>query len=129
MKTKKLANRFKMVHLGNRNYLGNTTPNCPAIPVTEKKDLIVPIIAIKDGCLVITVTENQSKLWSITLTGGEDLDEVSKDAVFYQLAQRYVWLGTKKEKMDLLVEIENAFDIFVLLPIFLQLSVDKVYFF
>ena len=60
-----------------------TLPNCPAIPVTEKKDLVVPEIAIKDGCLVITVTENQSKLWSITLTGGEDLDEVSKDAVFY----------------------------------------------
>ena len=81
--------------------------NCPAIPVTEKKDSIIPIIAIKDGCLVITVTENQSKLWSITLTGGEDLDEVGKDAVFYQLAQRYVWLGSKKEKMDLLIEIEN----------------------
>ena len=24
MKTRKLANRFKMVQLGNRNYLGNT---------------------------------------------------------------------------------------------------------
>ena len=35
------------------------------------------------------------------------MDEVSKDAVFYQLVQRYVWLGTKKEKMDLLIEIEN----------------------
>jgi len=35
------------------------------------------------------------------------LDEASKEAVFYQLAQRYVWLGTKKEKMDLLVEIES----------------------
>lgn len=84
-----------------------TNANCPAIPVTEKKDLVVSEIVIRDGCLVITVTENQSKLWSITLTGGEDLDEVSKDAVFYQLAQRYVWLGTKKEKMDLLIEIET----------------------
>jgi hypothetical protein len=35
------------------------------------------------------------------------LDEASKEAVFYQLAQRYVWLGTKKEKMDLLSEIES----------------------
>lgn len=62
---------------------------------------------IKAGCLIITVTENQSKLWSITLTGGEDLDEASKEAVFYQLSQRYVWLGSKKEKMDLLIEIED----------------------
>jgi hypothetical protein len=35
------------------------------------------------------------------------LDQDSKDAVFYQLALRYNWLETKKEKMDLLVEIES----------------------
>jgi hypothetical protein len=67
----------------------------------------VPIITLINGCLIITVTENHTKLWSITLTGSEVLDEASKEAVFYQLAQRYVWLGSKKEKMDLLLEIES----------------------
>ncbi len=84
-----------------------TTPNCPAIPVTEKTSSIVPEIVVFNGCLVITVTENGTKLWSITLTGSEVLDQDSKDAVFYQLALRYIWLETKKEKMNLLLEIEQ----------------------
>ena len=45
-------------------------------------------------------TEKGTKLWSITLTGSEVLDQDSKDAVFYQLALSYNWLETKKEKMD-----------------------------
>jgi hypothetical protein len=60
------------------------------------------------GCLVITVTENGTKLWSITLTGGEVLDRDGKEAVFYQLAHKYHWLETKKEKMDMLFEIEHV---------------------
>lgn len=61
-----------------------------------------------DGCLVITVTENDTKLWSITLSGGEDLDQDSKDAVFYQLAVKYNWLESKKAKMEFLVEVEQV---------------------
>ncbi len=60
-----------------------------------------------NGCLVIDVTENGSKLWSITLTGSEVLDQDGKDAVFYQLSLRYNWLETKKEKMSFLIEIEQ----------------------
>ena len=93
--------------------------NCPAIPVTEKLSSIIPEIVIFNGCLVITVTENGTKLWSITLTGGEVLDQDSKDAVFYQLALRYNWLETKKEKMDLLIEIEQ-----IILP---KLSIQKMH--
>lgn len=70
------------------------TPNCRAI----RRTLLA---------LVITVIENGTKLWSITLTGSEVLDQDSKDAVFYQLALRYNWLETKKEKMDLFIEIEQ----------------------
>lgn len=46
-------------------------------------------------------------LWSITLSGDEDLDKNSKDAVFHQLALKYNWLESKKEKMDFLIEIET----------------------
>ena len=93
--------------------------NCPAIPVTEKPTSIIPEIVVFNGCLVITVTENGTKLWSITLTGSEVLDQDSKDAVFYQLALRYNWLETKKEKMDLLIEIEQ-----IILP---KLSIQKMH--
>lgn len=36
------------------------------------------------------------------------MDQDSKEAVFYQLAVKYNWLETKKEKMDLLIEIEQV---------------------
>ena len=49
----------------------DTWSNCPAIPVTEKQSRIIPEIVAFNGCLVITVTENDAKLWSITLTGSE----------------------------------------------------------
>jgi hypothetical protein len=68
---------------------------------------------------VITVTENGSKLWSITLNGSEVVDQDSKDAVFYQLAVRYNWLETKREKMDFLVEIEE-----IILP---RLAIDRMH--
>ncbi|MBC7421202.1 MAG: hypothetical protein H7328_10785 [Bdellovibrio sp.] len=71
------------------------------------------------NCLVITVTENGTKLWSITLTGSEVFDQDSKDAVFYQLALRYNWLETKKEKMGILLEIEAV--------IFPKLGIHKMY--
>ena len=81
--------------------------NCLVKPVTEKTYLRFSFWEIVNGCLVITVTENATMLWSITLTGSEDLDQDSKDAVFHQLAERYNWLETKKEKMDCLIEIES----------------------
>lgn len=79
--------------------------NCLAIRVTEIKDSSSNIIAIRGGCLVITVTENQASLWSLTLSGGEVLDQTSKDAVFYELAQKYNWLESKKEKSEFLIEV------------------------
>jgi hypothetical protein len=79
----------------------------------------IPAITITDGCLVIEVTENGSKLWSITLTGSEVLDQAGKDAVFYQLAVRYNWLEHKKEKMNLLIEIEE-----IILP---KLGIERIH--
>jgi hypothetical protein len=35
------------------------------------------------------------------------LDQGGREAVFYQLAQKYNWLETKKEKMDFLIELEQ----------------------
>ena len=35
------------------------------------------------------------------------MDQDSKDAVFYQLAEKYNWLESKKEKMSFLIEIED----------------------
>lgn len=64
-------------------------------------------IEIFPGYLIITVTENQTTLWSISLTGGENLDQDSKDAVFYQLSLKYVWLSNKKEKQEFLDELEK----------------------
>lgn len=93
--------------------------NCLAIPVTEKTSLKIPIIDVFDGCLVITVTENGVRLWSITLTGRENLDQDGKDAVFYQLAEKYNWLETKKEKMSFLIEVEQ-----IVLP---RLSIGKMH--
>ncbi len=84
--------------------------NCPAIRVTENN---VETSHFEGGaggvfgCLVIAVTENSAKLWSITLTGSENLDQDGKEAVFYQLALKYNWLGSKKEKMNFLLEIEQ----------------------
>ena len=94
-------------------------PNCPAIPVTEKTRSKILERDSLNGCLVITVTENGSKLWSITLTGGEDLDQDGKEAVFYQLAMKYNWLETKKEKMDFLIEMES-----IILP---RLSIEPLH--
>lgn len=84
-----------------------TFPSCPAIPVTEKKESGISFSNDYAGCLIITVTENHSKLWSITLSGSEVLNEQSKDAVFFELASRYNWLTSKKEKMDFLQDIET----------------------
>jgi hypothetical protein len=84
-----------------------TSANCPAIRVTEKTTSEIPFLDEILGCLVITVTENQARLWSLTLSGGEVLDQTSKDAVFYELALKYNWLETKKEKMAFLIEIEQ----------------------
>jgi len=84
------------------------TTNCPAISVTEKSDLRFSKIDVLTGCLIITVTENGSKLWSIRIARGESLDQDGKEAVFHQLALRYNWLETKKEKMEFLVEIEEV---------------------
>ena len=88
-----------------------TSTNCPVISVTEK-DLRVSHSWVGGagggfGCLVIAVTENQVRLWSITLHGGEVLDAKSKAAIFHQLATRYMWLETKREKMDFLAELET----------------------
>lgn len=47
------------------------------------------------------------------------MDKDSKDAVFYQLAVKYNWLESKKEKMDFLVEVEE-----VVLP---KLSLPKMH--
>ncbi len=58
--------------------------NCPAIRVTEKTTSFISEMVVFDKCLVITVTENGTKLWSITLTESEVLDQATKDAVFYQ---------------------------------------------
>jgi len=82
--------------------------NCPVKPVTEKISREIARIDDFNGCLIITVTEKGSKLWSITLTGSEDLDQESKDAVFHQLALKYNWLETKKEKMEFLIQIEQV---------------------
>ena len=81
--------------------------NCPAISVTEKSNSKFSKIDVLTGCLIITVTENGSKLWSIRIARGESLDQDGKEAVFHQLAVRYNWLETKKEKMDFLIEIEQ----------------------
>ena len=81
--------------------------NCLVKPVTEIKHKIYPEIAIFDGCLIITVTENEAKLWSITITGRTVLDLKSKEALFCQLALRYNWSESKKERMDMLSEIEE----------------------
>ena len=81
--------------------------NCPAISVTEKSNSKFSEIDVLTGCLIITVTENGSKLWSIRIARGDSLDQDGKEAVFYQLALRYNWLESKKEKMDFLIEIEQ----------------------
>ncbi|MCB0350277.1 MAG: hypothetical protein KDD38_03780 [Bdellovibrionales bacterium] len=47
------------------------------------------------------------------------MDQDGKDAVFYQLAVKYNWLETKKEKMSFLVEIEQ-----IVLP---RLSIEKMH--
>lgn len=47
------------------------------------------------------------------------MDQDSKDAVFYQLAVKYNWLESKKEKMDFLIEIEQ-----IILP---RLSIDQMH--
>ena len=93
--------------------------NCPAIRVTEKTILRISIWSTNCGCLVITVTENSTTLWSITLNGSENLDRGSREAVFYQLSLKYNWLESKKEKMDLLIEIEQ-----IILP---KLSIEKMH--
>ena len=85
-----------------------TFTNCPAIPVTEIACSIIPKGSSSNGCLVIDVTENGAKLWSITLTGSENLDQDGREAVFYQLALKYNWLESKKEKMLFLIEIERV---------------------
>ena len=59
------------------------------------------------GCLIITVTEKGTKLWSITLHGGEVLDQSTKDEVFYQLSWKYNFLATKLERMRFLTELEE----------------------
>ncbi len=97
----------------------DTGANCPAIPVTEITRSEIPERDDFNGCLVITVTEKGSKLWSITLTGGEDLDQGGREAVFYQLAMKYNWLETKKEKMEFLIEMEN-----IILP---KLSIEAMH--
>ena len=84
-----------------------TLSNCLANPVTEKISLRVLKIDAATGCLIITVTENGAKLWSLTLTGSEVLNQDGKDAVFYELACSYNWLASKKEKMERLIEIEQ----------------------
>lgn len=93
--------------------------NCPAIRVTEITTSKVPKGGSFAGCLVIDVTENESILWSITLTGSENLDQDSKDAVFYELAVKYNWLESKKEKMDFLIQIED-----IILP---KLSIETMH--
>ena len=93
--------------------------NCPVIRVTEKVIIRISIWVTKCGCLIITVTENHTILWSITLNGSEMLDQDSKEAVFYQLSLKYNWLESKKEKMDFLVEIEQ-----IILP---KLSIERLH--
>lgn len=73
----------------------------------------------KYGCLIITVTENRTKLWSLILSGDEDLDTGSREAVFYELSLKYNWLESKKEKMDFLDEVEQ-----VVLP---KLSIEPMH--
>lgn len=51
------------------------------------------------------------KIWSLTLTGKENLDPDGKEADFYQLVIKYNWLETKKEKMGFLIEIEPVIPI------------------
>ena len=93
--------------------------NCPVITVTEITISEISNKVTFNGCLVITVTENGAKLWSITLSGDEKLDKDSKDAVFYQLALKYNWLEYKKEKMNFLIEVEE-----IILP---RLSFKKMH--
>jgi len=89
-------------------------PNCPAIRVTEI-DLEMNRFFEggagggqgSTGCLVITVTESGTKLWSITLHGGEVLDQATKDEIFYNLAWKYNFLPTKREKIQFLCELES----------------------
>ena len=45
-------------------YEATRLTNCPAIRVTEKTNSVVPKIVVFNGCLVITVTEKGTKLWS-----------------------------------------------------------------
>ncbi len=90
---------------------GETIPNCPVNRVTELSLKIERSVeggaGGGPGCLVITVTENSATLWSLTLHGGEVLDQSTKDDVFYHLALKYGFLDSKKERMDFLEELEG----------------------
>ena len=82
-------------------------PNCPVKKVTEKESDCPVQIEIFSDCLIITVTENGAKLWSLNLSKEDQLTQDGKEAVFEQLAIKYNWLPTKKEKSEFLLEIEQ----------------------
>jgi hypothetical protein len=93
--------------------------NCPVKKVTENT-IDCPIqIEIFPGYLVITVTENGAILWSLNISKEDQLNQDGKDAVFEQLAVKYNWLPTKKEKSDFLLEIEQ-----IILP---RLSIEPMH--
>jgi hypothetical protein len=77
-----------------------TQSNCLVIPVTEKnlKPSRFPVGGAGGGigCLIITVTENQSKLWSITLSGSKARSDQNPQATKAgEIAESCGWL--KKE--------------------------------
>lgn len=50
------------------------------------------------NCLRITVTENGCKLWSVTFTGGELMDNNITDEILYNCSNEYSNLKTKKAR-------------------------------
>ncbi|MEI8062373.1 MAG: hypothetical protein WCG97_03720 [bacterium] len=72
--------------------------NCLTTNVTENDLKSSQVEAVQFGCLRITVTENNTKLWSITFKGVEGMDAVLRDELIYNCATEYQALGSKKTR-------------------------------
>jgi len=81
--------------------------NCLTIDVTENVLKRSQVEIVQFGCLRITVTENGTKLWSITFKGVEGMDAQVRDELIYNCAMEYQGLKTKKHRgsyLDFFIE-------------------------
>lgn len=67
--------------------------------------LVSHIEAHQDGCLTITVTENKTKLWSVTYSKENLMDRGNMNQVFDHWKENYQNLKSKKERSKFIDEI------------------------